>query len=141
MADLTVTAASVLASASGTIIRVTAGETITAGMPVMKDTADNNEYKKAQGTSALENAEGIALNNASDGQPLSVCTNDTSFTPGATVAVGVVYAVSVATAGGIAPITDLTTGGYTTIVGVGKTTSTIDLQMGANVMRAQAAIA
>lgn len=139
MANLTVTAASVLASASATVEKVTAGATVTAGQPVYKDSSDGDQYKPAQATSTKENAVGIALTASSDGQPLVICKKDSGFKPGATVAVGVVYAVS-ATSGAIAPIGDLTTNDYATIIGVGTSTSTINMDLTAG-LRAQAAIA
>ena len=138
MADLTQTAASVVAGAAATKITVVAGGTITRGMPVYKDSADD-EYKAAQATSTKYAAEGVALNDADDGQPLEIVTKDGSFTPGATLVVGVVYAVS-ATAGKIAPVADLVSTDYTTVLGVAKTTSVMKLDCQAQ-MRAEAPIA
>jgi hypothetical protein len=69
---------------------------------------------------------GIALNGAAIGQPVSVQTSGT-ITIGATVAVGTIYVVS-ATAGGIAPSTDLASTWGTIIIGVADTTGTIKLQ-------------
>ena len=139
MADVSITAASVDNSANGVLETVTAGATVTRGQPVYKDSADSNEYKPAQATSTKYAALGIAMTDAGDGQPLVICRKDASFTIGGTVAVGVVYAVS-ATAGGIAPIGDLTTGDYTTVLGVGLTTSTIKLDCDC-ALQAAAAIA
>lgn len=140
MADLTVTASSVSASASATVVRSgTAGATITAGQPLYSDGSDSNELKPAQATSAKSNCVGIALNGATDGQPVAYCSKDSGFTPGATLVVGTVYAVS-ATAGGIAPVADLTTGDYACVLGVAKTTSVLNLDCAA-ALQAGAAIA
>lgn len=139
MADLTVTASSVLASAAATVVRTgVAGATVTAGQPVYSDSADENSLKPAQATAAKENATGIALHGAADGQPLSYVTKDSGFTPGATLIAGEIYVVSSAAAGGIAPIGDLTTGDYVTILGVAKSASVLNLDLSAG-MRSQAA--
>ena len=52
-----------------------------------------------------------------------------TYTVGATVTVGSVYALSGATAGGIAPIADLTSGWFTQIVLVGLTATTAKLTL------------
>ena len=140
MADLTVTAASVLASAAATNVRNgIAGETLTAGMPVYIDTADGNSLKKAQATSAKHACVGITTSAAADGQPIAYTASDTSFAIGSTVVVGTVYCVS-ATAGGICPLVDLVSPDYVTVLGVANTTSTIVLVASAAV-RAGAGIA
>lgn len=128
MADITVTAANVLKAAGGTVIGVTAGGTVTAGQLVYKDTADSDEYKAAdadaQATAALA---GIALNGGADGQPIDVLTSG-NINPGGTVTVGEVYCVST-TAGGIAPHSDLLTGDFVSILGIGTTTSNIKVDI------------
>lgn len=122
MADLSVTAASVLPGATATIQTGVAGATITAGQPLYKDSSDGNSLKPAQATSTKYQCVGIAIGGAADGQYVSYVTKDDDFTPGATVAVGVAYFVS-ATAGGLAPIADATTGDYVSVVMVGKSTT------------------
>lgn len=141
MADLSITAASVATSSTASIDRTgTAGEAITRGEPVYKDSSDSNEYKLAAATSTASNCYGIAMADAADGQPLPVCTKDPGgLTIGSTVVVGTVYVVS-ATAGGIAPIADMTTGDYVCVLGVADTTSTIKLDSGV-IQQAEAAIA
>ena len=131
MADLNVATPANVAAASGAVIRaVTAGATITQGQVVYQDSTDSNKYKLAQcdTTAAEAAAVGIALNAASDGQPLRIITSG-GIDPDATVVVGEVYMVS-ATAGGIAPIIDLVVGNFPTILGVGTTATNI--QMGIN---------
>ena len=130
MADLTITAASVIPAASNTTVSYneTAGETITAGQAVYRDSGDNNECKKCDTTSAAKAAAyGIALNGASDGQPLAVLRSG-NINPGATVAVGEVYTVS-DTAGGIAVAADNGSGDYVTVLGIGTTTSNIAIDI------------
>lgn len=135
MADLSVTAGNVAASASATVVVRTAGGTITAGQPVYEDSSDSFHCKPAQAdTSAKANAIGIALNGAADGQPVSVCTAG-DINVGATLTVGEVYVVSDAAAGGIAPVGDLASDDYVSVLGVASTASNLKLKL--NVSGAQ----
>lgn len=131
MADLTITAANVV-KGSGAIVDTSrvAGETITAGQAVYLKSSDSKWYKaQSDGTSAEAEASGVALNGASAGQPVAVQTAGT-ITIGATVAVGAVYVVS-NTAGGIAPLADLSSTNYLTVFGYGATTLTILMDINA----------
>lgn len=139
MADLSVTAASVLASASAQTSEGIAGATITAGQPLYADAADSGKLKPAQATSAKNAAVGVSLHGASSGQPIKYATRDAGFTPGATLVVGTVYCVSAA-AGGISPFDDMTTGDYVTVLGVAATTSVMKLDCNA-ALRAGAPVA
>jgi hypothetical protein len=126
MADLIITADDVL-KYNGAVSRTgTAGEDITAGEVVY---VTGGEVMLAQ-ANAEESAVavGIALNDAADGQPISYLVSG-GINPGATVAVGTVYAVSAAAAGGIAPVSDLSSTEYVTILGVATTTSRIDVNI------------
>jgi predicted transcriptional regulator len=111
MADLTVTAGSVLFTSGTKVSSYNAGEAITAGMCVYLKSSDSELYKaQADGTSAEATAVGIALHAAGDGQPLSYAATGSTINIGATTA-KVHYLVS-ATAGGVAPIADITTSGH-----------------------------
>lgn len=118
MADLTITAASVIAGASAVIDRThNAGAAVTAGQTVYLDPADAT-YKLSDnnsGTAAARVVSGIALNGAASGQPLAVVTNGL-VTIGAAVTAGVGYYLS-ATPGGICPIADLGSGSYPSLIG------------------------
>ncbi len=129
MADITITPANVITSADAVIERGTAGATITAGQLVYLDTVTST-YKlaDANGASPLFVIRGIALHGASSGQPLAICTEDPALVIGATVAVGATYIAS-ATPGGIGVDADGTTGWYKTIVGVGKTVTTVNFKL------------
>lgn len=127
MADLSITAANVAPGANARKETVTAGATITAGTPVYKDTADNDEYKASDADAAgTADSDGIALTGSSDGQPLVIQKSGGSINLGATLVVGQVYVVST-TAGGIAPYADLLSGDYVTILGVATSTSLLKL--------------
>lgn len=124
MADLTITATDVVPSAGARIKTVTAGATVTRGMPVYKDTGDNNEYKPtdANGVAPANTIDGIALADADDGQSLPICQKDDALAIGSTVGIGDVYVAS-ATPGGIAPVADAASGWFVTIVGVAVSTT------------------
>ncbi len=127
MSDLSITAANVLPGADAQVEHSYFGASVTAGQVVYNDTADN-EKKLADANSAtaiVRKVHGIALNGGSDGQPAAVQRGGT-ITIGATVVVGKVYVLS-ATPGGIAPIDDLATGHYVTVIGVGISSTQIKL--------------
>ena len=129
MADLTVTAGSVIPATTARTRSGTAGATITAGQPLFEDSSDGHSLKPAQAnTAARANAVGIALNGASDGQIVNYITEG-DLTAGATLVVGQIYAVSDAAAGGIAPYSDLTTGDFVTILGIARTAAILDVDI------------
>lgn len=128
MADLSITAASVIAGSGSRKVGGTAGATITAGKVVYLDTTDS-KYKlaDADGASALRSPAGIALNGASDGQPLSVLTEG-PITIGATMTAGVTYYLS-PNPGGIAPIADILAGDYPTIIGIATSSTVLNVNI------------
>lgn len=129
MADLIITAASVLSGSGAKIRYGTAGASLTAGQVLYYDTATST-YKLADNDSATEAVRspvGIALHAAGSGQPITVQTAG-PITIGATVAVGVVYCLS-STAGGIAPSADIATGDYNSILGIATSTTVINLNI------------
>jgi hydrogenase/urease accessory protein HupE len=130
MADITVVPASVLASNGASVKTGIAGATITAGQTLFVDTADSNKLKLADNnlSAAAALIAGIALHGAASGQPLQYVEEDPDFTPGATLTTGTIYAAS-STAGGIAPVADLTTGHYPTVLFVAKSTSKAVMRM------------
>jgi hypothetical protein len=132
MADLTVTAASVLKSTSSSTDRGTAGATITAGQPLYKDSTDSYKLKPAIGTSVAASASvGVATNSASSGQTVEYVTEG-PYTAGATLTVGIVYGVSANAAGAIAPITDLASTNFVTVLGVATTAALLKLKINAS---------
>lgn len=131
MADLTITAANVVASSTAKVEHGTAGATITAGKVVYLDTAATGKWKLADADedTAIERGSakvGVALNGASDGQPVTVALEG-DITIGATMTAGSAYYLS-ATPGGICPVADLATGDYYTLLGSAKSTSVLALK-------------
>lgn len=128
MADLTITATSVLAGGGATITEGVAGAAITAGQVLYHD-ADAGTWKLADcdiaSPAAARSPKGIALNGAAVGQPLKILTKG-PITIGATLTAGVAYYLS-GTAGGICPVADLATGDYPTIIGIATSTTVLDV--------------
>lgn len=124
MADLSITAASVVPGTGARTATGTAGETLTAGQPIYLKSADSRLWRAdANASAATAVAKGIALHGASAGQPLTYVTSG-DLNPGATATVGKLYVVS-ANAGGIAPVDDLASGHYVTVLGIGTTSTNI----------------
>lgn len=127
MADLSITAASVVPSANARRISRVAASTITAGQVVYQLTAGTVAPADANGASPLFNVLGIAENGGGAGQRISVITEDPALAIGATVAIGDVFILS-ATAGGIADVADAAAGYYVTVLGVAVSTSAINFK-------------
>jgi hypothetical protein len=128
MADLTITAASVLKGSGSSTVVGTAGASVTAGQVVYLDSATGT-YKLADcnsGTAGARSPAGIALHAASSGQPLVVLTGG-PITIGAALTAGVAYYLS-GTPGGIRPVADNTTGDYPVIVGIATSTTVLNVK-------------
>lgn len=130
MADLTITAASVVAGSNARKTTGVAGAAITAGQVVYYDSTTGT-YKLADtdsATSGVRVPAGIALHAASTNQPLTIQTAG-DITIGASILAGVAYYLS-GTPGGICPIADVASGDYTAIIGMGISTTVlrIDIQ-------------
>ncbi len=126
MGAQSVTAGSVLHSSSGVVVNVIAGATLTAGQPVYFDTDGSAKLADADGASPLYKVRGITVNGAAAGQDVDVCTRDPAFTPGFTCAIGEVYIVGT-TAGAINLASDKTTNWRVSVLGVGISTTQINL--------------
>lgn len=129
MTDISITAASVAAGSNARKERGTAGATITAGQRVYLDTADS-KYKLADSNGASElirTTRGIALNGASDGQPLEI-QRDGDITIGATLTPGTTYYAS-DTPGGICPLADVGSGEYYEVIGLAKSASVLAMSL------------
>jgi len=127
MADLVITAASVLTGAGSKITHGTAGATVTAGQAVYRDPTDG-KYKLADNnsaTAAVRSVDGFALHASLAGQPLAVHESG-PLTVGATMTAGVAYYLS-DTPGGICPVADLATGEYPALLGIATSTTVLNV--------------
>lgn len=130
MADLTITAASVVAGAGANRVSGTAGETITAGQALYK-APTTGLYMKSDAdsvTAAAREVDGIALNGAAVNQPVQVQTSG-PLTIGATLTPNTPYYLSGAAAGGICPLADVGTGEYLVQIGIAKSASVLDVEI------------
>lgn len=126
MADITQTAANVVAVTGAPTKDGIAGVTIVAGGVLYKDSSDGNKLKLAiNSTEAAAAAVGVALNGGASGQPIRYQTGG-GINPGGTVIVGEVYNVS-PQAGKFAPDADVLTADFRTVLGIGTTSSNIKL--------------
>ena len=127
MANLSITAASVIAGDNAILESGIAGETITAGQLVYKDEtskkfllADSNSA-----TAAVRTPRGVALNGASNGQPL-VIQRAGDITYGATLTAGTAYYLS-DTPGATCPLADVGSGEYVALIGLAKSTTVLTI--------------
>jgi hypothetical protein len=129
MADLTITATSVVAGADAEKITGTAGASITAGQACYLDPTDDRfKLGDANGSGAnIKTVRGTALHAAASGQPITLQRSG-KIAIGATVTVGTIYVLS-ATPGGIAPSADLSSGHTVSIIGVGVSATEIQMQI------------
>ncbi len=128
MAVLSVTAASVIASAQATIrTEYTRTGTQTAGQAVVLNSSNQWALYDANAmTIGITDLIGITLDGGAINQPAIVCTKDPDFTPGAAMTVGLVIYGSI-TAGGITLAEIPTTGEQTVVLGVAKTATKMNL--------------
>lgn len=134
MADISITAANVALGASTTPTRILQyGEAVTQGQPLYRAAANGKWYRcDANDTAAKAVVGAIALTpGAADAYGLAALPatspGQSVINLGATLAVGTVYAVS-ATVGGIAPIADITSAQYVSVIGIATTTALLDFQ-------------
>lgn len=125
MADLTITAASVLAGSNATVLHGIAGVAITAGQALSRASTGNYALCDNNAAAPANSLVGIALNGAAAGQPVAVQVAG-DITIGATVSKGAAYYAG-DTPGGICPFADLASGEGICLVGVAKSTTEIAL--------------
>jgi hypothetical protein len=128
MADIVLTAANIIPGTGAIFATGIAGATITQGQPVYLDTSTGTiKLADANLSQAAATVAGIAINSALANQQVSYQTAGT-LAFGAILTAGKVY-VNSATGGAIAPVADLASGWYTTILGVASSTSNLVLSI------------
>lgn len=106
------------------LVSITLAETVSAGMPGYK--TSSNTYGKADGNDATKCVlAGYFEQGGATGQKANLITSDDAANLGITFAVGDI-AVLGDTPGTWAPSTDETSGDYTTVGGVAKSTSLLN---------------
>ena len=136
MTDLVITAANV--KCYGTKAEGIAGATIVAGNTVRRDASTGKMVLSSDNSAVNAETAGVALNAASDGQPLDYQKSGL-IDLGATIAVGKVYVQS--TDGGIAPVDDHAGGEFATVIGVGTAANRLKMGIIASGVAAAGAVA
>lgn len=129
MADISVTATSVVAGSDANTVAGTIGEAFTAGQMVYKSSA-THKFMLADADSATVEArtpDGMALNGGALNQPC-VVQKSGDVTLNAVLTAGVAYYLS-GTAGGICPVADVGSGEYSCVLGIAKSTTVLDLNI------------
>jgi hypothetical protein len=123
MANYTITAANVVPSATATLASYTSGASISAGQPVYLDTSDLDAAQRpkakladANDTLLTATVAGLAVNTASAGQIVNICTSDNAFTHGLSSAAAGDVVVLSSTAGALAPAADIASGWRPSVV-------------------------
>jgi len=116
MADLVITPANVLEGTQARKQTRTAGAVITQGDSVYVDTSGQMQAALKAVDAASAAAVGIALNSAEAGQPVTFQSGG-ELDVGSTLVVGETYVVGAA-AGGIAPVADVISTEFATILGI-----------------------
>jgi len=129
MADISITAANVIEGSDAVTTTGTLGATVTAGQVGYYDDttstwklADNNSA-----TAAVRTPGGIFLNGGGSGQPVKVLTKG-AVTIGGTLTPGGAYYLS-ATAGGICPVADLSSGMYPSVLGIATSATVLKVNI------------
>lgn len=131
MADLSITAANVVAGSNSVQAHGLAGEAVAAGKPVYKASATKKWMlsDSNSGTAEARRVDGIALNGAALNQPL-VVHKFGDLTVGAVLTAGTAYYLS-DTPGGICPVADVASGEDVCLIGIAKSSTVlaVDIQM------------
>ena len=129
MADITQTAANVgMSGAGGSLKNRRGGEALTQGQPYYLSTSDGKAYRCDSDAAASAVAAGIVLTPcATDGYFVGA-ENGSIVDLGATLTVGETFCVST-NVGAVAPIGDLTTGDFVTILGSASAADTLTLNI------------
>lgn len=127
MSDLSITATSVVQGGNAKVDHGVAGASVTAGQAVYLDSATRKQKLADSNGSGTFPPDGVLLNGAASGQPVSYVTEG-DVTIGATLTAGTFYFLS-ATAGGICPFGDLTTGDRVVMIGYAKSASVLSVKI------------
>ena len=128
MADISVTAGSVTPGTGAQLYGATAGATLTAGQGIYLDSSDSMKAKLADANDGASKAAvaGVTVNGAATGQKVNYQKTGEISIGTTTLTVGQTY-INSSTPGGIAPISDLSTGNYVSILGVATSASNLKL--------------
>jgi hypothetical protein len=106
-----------------------AGVAISAGEVCCLNTTTQRFVLASSGTVATARVRGIAAHSAAVGQPLRIQNGGLLNVGGPLLTVGEFYCLSGLTPGKIGPYSDVTAGDVVTILGVGQTTSLLQMRL------------
>lgn len=128
MAAITITAANVGVGAGAVIQMVEAGEAITHGMPIYRDTASLDFRKADADAEATAIVKGITITACTaDGTQVAIITRG-PLVLGSVLTQGTEYYLGT-TAGTIVPKSDLATGDYVTRLGIASSATTLEVDI------------
>lgn len=127
MADLAITAASVLRSSAGNPAQGTAAAAITQGQVVYITDASTVNLADSNAVAPANSVAGIALNSASTGQPILYVTTDSAFVPGFTALAGDPIYLSNTPGAVTKTYGDVAAGSTIVVLGVMTTTTVMNL--------------
>lgn len=135
MAAITVTSTAIVPNSDASTDQLFAGETITAGMSVVKKISDGKVYKADANDAALNGSSaltsvilGIALNGGALNQPITFIKGG-SFTMNAGLTAGETYIVGAGIAGDINPNADKASGWLVHRLGYATSTTVFVMDM------------
>ena len=137
MADITVSAAGVVSNTTYTITQTgIAFVPISAGQLIYADAANSYSLRPASAVASQASSQvvGIALNSGGAGQPIKYASSGDITMSSTALGVGILYALSGATAGSFCPVADLTlttATNYATIIGVSTSATVLRLGIAA----------
>ena len=129
MADYTVTAANVLASAGSSKATGVSGVNLTAGQLLAQDVDGTIKLADANGAAPFNVVVGIALHASLAGQPIAYVTFDPSFRPGITLAAIGDCVIASGNPGNMCPDSDKAAGWFVTEIGRAISTTLIRIQL------------
>lgn|SRR5262245_37285697 len=129
MPDLVLVPANILPADGAQYANGIAGVAIAAGDVCCLDTATQKFVLANSNAAATARVRGIAAHTAAIGQPVRLQSGGQMTIGTGLLTVGVLYVLSGATPGKIAPIADLTATDYVTVLGVGQTTANLLLRL------------
>lgn len=128
MADLSITAGNVLKQTNTSVSNGLAGETITRGMAIYRESTTGYMKKANAAAANTATVAGIALNDAGLDQPIAYATAG-QLRVGVTLTLGERYFLSDAAAGGICPSADVGSGSYVSYLGTAISTTILNLNI------------
>lgn len=129
MPDLVIVPSAVVPGDGAQLTNGIAGVAIAAGDVCALDAATQRFILATVATIAGARVRGIASCSAAPGQPVRVQTGGILNVGGALLTIGEIYVLSGLAPGKIGPVADLGAGDFVTVLGIGQTTSLLQMRL------------